>query len=180
MKNYIKYLACLMIIFGSAATQKNTDFSGKLLLKIDGETHVYEKMSRTDSRLSFQDKGIAIYIVNSQGEGTIAQITLLSNKIYDSKSHSYELGGKENKPKTMMDIYNKDSSKKKNILNFKFRRIDKMEKEEYLELSKGTVKLEYDDQSGYVKLDFEGEDKNGISLSGFLELKNPYLMDRRN
>ncbi|ADR22449.1 hypothetical protein MATR_37050 [Marivirga tractuosa] len=180
MKTHTSSFVLFLLIFTSGTFPNKTDFSGKLNMKIKGESYTFDAMKRSDSRLSFQDKGIAVYIVNPKGEGTIAEITILSNSIYDMKSHRYELGTKKQKPKTMMDIYNKDSSKNKDILNFKFRRIDQMDQEEYFELSKGTVNLDYDDEAGYFKISFVGEDKNGISISGLLELDNPYVIDRRD
>jgi len=179
MKNFIPSFVIMLLLLSSATIQKRADFSGKLVLKIAGETFTYDAMTRSGSRLSFQDKGIAVYIVNPDGEGTIAQITLLSTEIYNSPSHTYELGNEE-QPKTMLDIYNKDPNKNKDILSFKFRRIDKMGTEEYIKLKKGSVKLNYDDKAGNITLNFDGEDKNGTSLSGSLELRDAYLMDRRD
>ncbi|SMG52446.1 hypothetical protein SAMN05661096_03926 [Marivirga sericea] len=176
---YLIPIICLLII-SSGSGPKKVGFSGELLLEIDDKKYTYDAMTRSGSRLSFQKKGVSIYIVNPEGKGTIAQITLLSTKIYESKSHTYELGAEDAQPQSIQDLYNKDASKKKDILSFKFRRIDKMEEEEYIRLSKGTVDLEYDDEAPYLKITFQGQDKNGTSLSGSLELDDPYVIDRRD
>ncbi|WKV13031.1 hypothetical protein [Marivirga harenae] len=180
MKNKSIYIIFILILFGSAASQKKADFSGKLLLEIAGESYLYDDMTRTDSRLSFQEKGIVVYIVNPTGDGTIAEITILSTKIYNSKIHNFDLGAKKEKPKTMLDIYKSESGKDNDVLNFKFRRIDKMQAEEYIVLKTGKVNLEYADDPSYFKMSFNGKDRDGTLLSGSLELHNPYLMDSRD
>jgi rubrerythrin len=73
----------------SSTEQKSSDFSGKLKLVIAGETFEYDSMTKSNSRLSFQDKGIAVYIENPNGEGTIAKVVILSPDIYKSTTHNY-------------------------------------------------------------------------------------------
>lgn len=168
--------------------QKTTEFSGELKLVVAGETFEYDSMTKSDSRLSFQDKGIAVYIENPNGKGTIAKVVIQSPDIYKSTKHNFWEGSTpREKGMSEAEYQKKKEANRKNILSLKFRRIDNMDEEEYISLDQGSVSLEYDDEAGNFKLTFEGEDKpsynsNGetIAFSGTLELKGAYLMDSRD
>jgi hypothetical protein len=62
-----------------------------------------------------------------------------------------------------------------------------MDEENYINLDRGNVSLEYDDNEANFKLTFEGKnkpaynsDEEPVEFSGTLELKGAYLMDSRD
>jgi len=167
-------------------SSKSSDFIGKLELTIDGESYEFSDMTRTDSRVSFQDNAIAVYVANPKGEGTIAQITILSPKIYESNSHIYV--NESNRWLEKGDTREPPKRTEQN-LRFKFRKIDKMDSEEYLMLDQGTVQFKYNDEEPIFEMTFEGKDTPSahnreedkeIQFSGKLTLKGAYLMDSRH
>lgn len=169
----------------------DADFSGELNLVIDGETFEYKEMTKSGSRLSFQDKGISVYVENTGGEGTIATVTILSPDIYSSNSHTYTEGPVTREEGMSQEDYEtKRAESRKTNIRLKFRRIDQMEVDNYIELDKGVVNLEYDDENADFILSFEGEDRPSsfnkeedektIKFSGSLKLKGAYLMDSRD
>lgn len=180
MKNFSTEIAFILLILIMSSFIIQKDFAGKIMLTVNGSSNTFSDLTHSDSRVSLQDKGISIYILNPKGEGTLVEITMLSNKIYESNSHTFEIGAQPKRAQTIMDIYNKPSEERNETLRFKFRRIDDLEKENYISVHKGKAEVEYDDTSGNISISFNGEDKNGTTLSGSLSLKNPYLIDRRD
>ena len=169
----------------NSSSSNSADFSGYLELTIDGETYKFDELTRSGSRVSFQDEAIAVYVENPNGEGTIAQVTLLSPEIYEGTSHKYvkEAGGwKEIKDGSVGDT--------RQNLSFKFRRIDNMNEENYINLDLGTVEMQYDEKKANFELIFEGEDRPSsfnkekdeklVKFSGKLVLNGAYLMDSRD
>ncbi len=207
MRSYILLPTILLFLACSASNEKseeanskaeetpnntgNTDFSGTLNLVIDDETFEYKAMTKSGSRLSFQDKGISVYVENTDGEGTIATVTILSPDIYNSNSHTYTKGPVTREEGMSQEDYDIErAERKKTNMRLKFRRIDNMEGENYIELDRGEVSLEYDDENADFILSFEGEDRPSgsnkkedektIKFSGSLKLNGAYLMDSRD
>lgn len=204
MKNHIPYLVFIFLMACSGSSEKSdqqenqnssdtksndtksTDFVGRLELTMQGESYEFTDMTRVDSRVSFQEKAIAVYITNTNGEGTIAQITIMSPLIYNSTSHTYV-----NDSGRWLEGSQKNDPPKRTEQNlqFKFRRIDNMDEENYINLDQGTANLEYDDEKPVFRLSFEGkdmpsayndEDNEEIAFSGKLILEGAYLMDSRD
>lgn len=207
MKSYILFSILLLLLACSAANEKseeanskadetsnnagNADFSGTLNLVIDGETFEYNAMTKRGSRLSFQDKGISVYVENSGGKGTIATVTVLSPDIYKSTSHTYNKGSVGRDEGMSQEEYDSErAERKRHNISLKVRRIDNMEVENYIDLDRGKVNLEYDDENADFILSFEGEDRPSsynkkedektIEFSGSLKLNGAYLMDSRD
>lgn len=192
--NYFSYLFLILLIACSASSEKSEErsssdsssgFSGYMELTIDSDSFKYDNLTRTDSRVSFQDEAIAVYVKNPDGEGTIAQITLLSPEIYNSTTHTYT----NESGRWLEEGAKQEYERIRQNLNFKFRRIDNMEEENYLSLDRGTVDISYDDEQGNFKITFAGEDRPSayykedndlVKFSGTLVLEGAYLMDSRN
>lgn len=186
MIRYTLSLLSLLLFFSCENAAQSSDsrenssssdaISGRLEVTIEGKEYVYTDFKKNLSRLTFQDKGLAILIDVSDSINISAALS--ARDFYEKDAYVFQVGQQ-----------NQTSEQNKNILatSFRFRHPGY----DRLSLDEGLITIEsYDIESGELKMTFEGIDKpssfspkgpsESVKFKGNLMLKGARSTDRRD